>query len=108
MSNKDKKLMLLESPSKNDKIKSFLDDSWIVMATKGHLRDLDGKTLSVNTNNDFEPTYILSDSKKYVVQDIKNKMKQCNSVWLASDCDREGESIAWHVSQVLNLRYKSV
>ena len=101
MSIKDKKLMILESPSKNAKIKSFLDDSWIIMASKGHIRDLDGKTLSVDTANNFEPTYILSDSKKYVVQELKNKMKQCSSVWLASDCDREGESIAWHVSQVL-------
>ena len=80
MSIKDKKLMILESPSKNAKIKSFLDDSWIIMASKGHIRDLDGKTLSVDTANNFEPTYILSDSKKYVVQELKNKMKQCSSV----------------------------
>ena len=74
------------------------------MASKGHIRDLDSKKLSINIEQNFEPEYSVSESKKFVVQELKSRMKQCDFVWLASDLDREGESISWHISEVLGLK----
>lgn len=108
MSDKTKNLLIVESPSKIKKIQEILDKypkiSFIVMASKGHIRDLDSKKLSINIEQNFEPEYSVSESKKFVVQELKSRMKQCDFVWLASDLDREGESISWHISEVLGLK----
>ena len=106
---KDKQLLIVESPSKIKKIQEYIDkDSnlkgkFIVTSSRGHIRDLDNKCLSIDTDNNFEPFYMIPDSKKNVVRDLKSDYKKCHTVWLASDYDREGESIAWHISKVLKL-----
>ena len=99
-----KNLVIVESPAKIKKLQSFLGSDYIVIASYGHFRDLDYKTLSVDLENNFEPEYVISDSKKNVVREFKSKMKSCQTVYLASDFDREGEAIAWHIKEVLKLK----
>ena len=98
-----KNLVICESPAKIKKIQSFLGDNYIVKASFGHIRDLEKKSISVDLENGFTPTYVVSDGKDKVVRELKNEMKKCNKLWLASDFDREGESIAWHVQNVLKV-----
>ena len=99
----DKSLFIVESPSKVKKIQKFLGNKFIVLASFGHIRDLDHKKLSIDVDNDFKPTYVVSKGKNKVITELKSKAKKCNTVWLACDYDREGESIAWHISKVLKL-----
>lgn len=96
-------LVILESPSKEKKVKDILGDGFIVRASYGHIRDLDSSKLSIDIDNDFKPTYIVSDDKKRVVSNLKEISLACEHVYLASDLDREGESIAWHLSKALKL-----
>lgn len=111
MSNK-KILVIVESPGKIKKLQSILGDKYIVMASVGHLIDLNPKKLSIDIENDFEPTYqIISDpknkiSKKNVVADLRKAAKNASDVLLAADQDREGEMIAWSIATVLNLDIK--
>ena len=102
-----KNLVIVESPAKIKKLQSFLGSDYIVIASYGHFRDLDPKKLSVNLEERFEPEYIISDSKKNVVREFKTQMKKCQTVYLASDYDREGEAIAWHIKEVLKLKPES-
>jgi DNA topoisomerase I len=110
---KSKQLLIVESPSKINKIKEYIDKDeslkgqFIVTSSRGHIRDLDGKSLSINVDKNFEPYYLVPESKKNVVRDLKSDFKKCHTVWLASDYDREGESIAWHISEVLKLNKKN-
>ena len=101
--NGKKKVMIVESPAKIKKISSFLDKDWVVIASYGHFRDLDAKKLSIDVNDNFKPNYSVSESKKNVLHDLKYHQKNAESIWLASDYDREGESIAWHISDELKL-----
>ena len=105
ISNKKRKknLVICESPAKIKKIQSFLGDSYIVKASFGHIRDLEKKNISVDLENGFTPTYVVSDGKDKVVRDLKSEMKKCDKLWLASDFDREGESIGWHIQNVLKV-----
>lgn len=98
-----KNLVICESPAKIKKIQSFLGDSYIVKASFGHIRDLEKKNISVDLENGFTPTYVVSNGKDKVVRDLKSEMKKCDKLWLASDFDREGESIGWHVQNVLKV-----
>ena len=98
-----KNLVICESPAKIKKIQSFLGDNYIVKASFGHIRDLEKKSISVDLENGFTPKYVVSDGKDKVVRELKNEMKKCSKLWLASDFDREGESIAWHVQNVLKV-----
>ena len=98
-----KKLVIVESPNKTGKIGGFLGPEYIVKASFGHIRDLDRKTLSIDVDNNFEPSYITNPDKADVISELKRCMKKCDMCYLASDFDREGESIAWHVAQALNL-----
>lgn len=98
-----KNLVICESPAKIKKIQSFLGDSYIVKASFGHIRDLEKKSISVDLEDGFKPKYVVSDGKDKVVRDLKNEMKKCDKLWLASDFDREGESIAWHIQNVLKV-----
>ena len=97
-------LMIVESPNKIKKIKSFLDDNWIILASFGHIRDLKKKELAIEIDNNFNPLYQVLSDKKKVIDELKKAYKKCDSVWLASDLDYEGEAIAYHLVHVLGLK----
>ncbi len=101
-----KNLVIVESPAKAKTIEGFLGKEYTVKASQGHVRDLNKNTLSVNIENDFEPEYEISDDKKAIVADLKKLSKAAETVWLASDEDREGESISWHLYEALDLKKK--
>ena len=100
------KLVIVESPAKCTTIKRYLGEDYTVMASLGHIRDLatSGKDgLGVNVAEDFSPTYIINKDKQHIVKELKGVMNKCDEVILATDPDREGEAIAWHLAQVLGL-----
>ena len=97
-------LVIVESPGKIKKINAILGKDYLVKASIGHIRDLESSKLSIDVNNDFKPTYIVSKDKKQVVSDLKNCVKKCNDVILAADEDREGEAIAASLAEVLKLK----
>ena len=100
------KLIIVESPAKCDTIKRYLGEDYTIMASLGHIRDLatSGKGgLGVDIENDFKPTYSISSSKIKVVKSLQQAAKKAKEVILATDPDREGEAIAWHLAQVLGL-----
>lgn len=104
------KLVIVESPTKCTTIKRYLGKNYIVVASLGHIRDLarSGKGgLGVDIENDFKPTYKISPGKYAVVKNLKEQAKRCDEVILATDPDREGEAIAWHLTQVLGLDVKT-
>ncbi len=97
------KLVLIEGPGKRESVQHYLGKNYKVMPTFGHCRDLPEKTLGVNIENNFEPEYVVvADHKKYV-DAIKKEMKKAESVYFASDPDREGEAIAWHMCYLLGI-----
>ena len=96
-------LVIVESPAKAKTIEKFLGKDYHVVSSYGHIRDLVKKGMGVDTENDFEPEYVVPDDKKKTVTELKKLAKQAKVVWLASDEDREGEAIAWHLKEVLNL-----
>jgi DNA topoisomerase-1 len=101
-----KKLVIVESPSKSKTIQKYIGDDFQVVSSKGHIRDLaiKGKGgLGVDVDNDFTPTYVVSKDKKDVVKELKAAVKKADSVYLATDPDREGEAISWHLADVLGL-----
>ncbi|MCC7333114.1 MAG: type I DNA topoisomerase [Flavobacteriales bacterium] len=98
-----KNLVIVESPAKAKTIEKFLGKDFTVKSSFGHIRDLDGKSLSVDIDNNFEPQYSISADKKKVVADLKKLAEDSETVWLASDEDREGEAISWHLFQALKL-----
>ena len=102
-----KKLVIVESPNKIKKISQFLGNDYIVRASFGHIRNLASNELSIDIENDFKPKYINLQDKKNVINDLKANLKRCNEVYLAADYDREGEAIAWHLSDVLKLKDKN-
>ena len=97
------KLVLIEGPGKRESVQHYLGGDYKVMPTFGHCRDLPEKTLGVNVNNNFEPEYVLVPSHKKYVEDIKKEMKKAERVYFASDPDREGEAIAWHMCHLLGI-----
>ena len=97
-------LVIVESPAKAKKIEKFLGKGFVVKSSFGHIRDLEKKNLGININNGFEPNYEVSSDKKTVVSELKSLAKKAETVWLASDPDREGEAIAWHLFQTLGLK----
>ncbi|MEE4198479.1 MAG: type I DNA topoisomerase [Bacteroidales bacterium] len=96
-------LVIVESPAKAKTIEKFLGKDFIVKSSYGHIRDLAKKNFGVNLNDDYEPQYIIPDDKKAVVKELKKEAQKAKMVWLASDEDREGEAIAWHLFKVLEL-----
>src|SRR4051794_24991713 len=94
------KLAIVESPAKAKTISSFLGDEWTVLASYGHIRDLPDKGLGVDVDNHFKPTYEVR-ARKDVLADIKAALKTADELFLATDEDREGEAIAWHLNEVL-------
>lgn len=100
------KLIIVESPHKSQTIGKFLGKDYEVLASKGHIRDLasSGKMgLGVNIEDNFKPTYIISKDKNTIVKELKSAVKKADEVYLATDPDREGEAISWHLAQVLGL-----
>ncbi len=99
-----KPLVIVESPAKARTISGFLGDGYVVMASIGHIRDLPKSGLSIDVDDHFRPDYIVPPEKKKVVADLKRALGDASELILATDEDREGEAIAWHVREVLNPR----
>ena len=97
-----KNLVIVESPAKAKTIEKFLGEDYKVMSSYGHIRDLKKKELSINDTT-LEPEYEIPDEKKKLVSELKTQAKKASQVWLASDEDREGEAISWHLCEVLGL-----
>ncbi|MCD8434329.1 DNA topoisomerase 1 [Tenacibaculum dicentrarchi] len=98
-----KNLVIVESPAKAKTIEKFLGKDFQVESSYGHIADLPSKELGIDVEGDFSPKYIISDDKKPVVKKLKSLAKKAETVWLASDEDREGEAIAWHLKEQLKL-----
>ena len=98
-----KKLLIVESPAKAKTIEKFLGSDYQVKSSFGHVRDLEKGKRGINIDNDFQPSYIISPEKTKVVKELRDTAKLASEVWLATDEDREGEAIAWHLCEVLNL-----
>ncbi|HIV86300.1 MAG TPA: type I DNA topoisomerase [Candidatus Monoglobus merdigallinarum] len=98
-----KKLVIVESPTKVDSVKKYLGSSYNIEATMGHLRDLPKSQLGVDTENNFEPKYITIRGKGELIAKLKKKAKAADKVYLATDPDREGEAISWHLAHILNI-----
>jgi DNA topoisomerase-1 len=102
-SNIKKSLVIVESPAKARTINKYLGSGYEVKASMGHVRDLPSKGLNVDIENNFEPTYEITPGKKRTVISLKAAAKKCDGLYLATDLDREGEAIAWHLAQILNI-----
>ena len=98
-----KNLVIVESPGKIKKIQDALGSEYVVKASMGHIRDLDESGLSIDIENGFAPKYVIPADKKKVVTDLKKAAKEASAIWLASDADREGEAISWHLYETLEL-----
>ncbi|MDY0287031.1 MAG: DNA topoisomerase, partial [Bacteroidales bacterium] len=98
-----KNLVIVESPAKAKTIEGFLGKDFTVKSSFGHVRDLSKKDLGVDVNNGFKPEYEISSDKIKVVKELQKLAKEAEVIWLASDEDREGEAISWHLSETLHL-----
>lgn len=98
-----KNLLIVESPAKAKTIEKILGKDFSVKSSYGHVRDLPKGNISVDIEHDFEPSYIITPDKKKLVSELKAAVKQAETVWLATDEDREGEAISWHLCKVLGL-----
>lgn len=99
-----KNLVIVESPAKAKTIQQFLGKDFSVKSSFGHIRDLHTNTISVDIEHGFKPEYVIPEDKKKLVQELENAAKSADIVWLASDEDREGEAIAWHLKETLGLK----
>ncbi len=100
----EQNLVIVESPAKAKTIEKFLGEDFLVKSSFGHIRDLEKKNLGIDVAHNYQPQYVISADKKAVVSELKKLAKQAKTVWLASDEDREGEAIAWHLAEVLDLK----
>lgn len=99
-------LLIVESPTKAKTIERFLkqlNKPFQVSSCFGHIRDLRKQNMGIDIDHGYKPIYEISESKKDLVRDLKSKVKKANEIWLATDEDREGESISWHLCEVLGL-----
>ncbi|KAF0198232.1 MAG: DNA topoisomerase I [Bacteroidetes bacterium] len=101
-----KNLVIVESPAKAKTIEGFLGKDFIVKSSFGHVRDLSKKQLGVDVENDFKPTYEVSADKTKLIKELRKLASEAEVVWLASDEDREGEAISWHLAEALSLDMK--
>lgn len=101
-----KNLVIVESPAKAKTIEGYLGKDFVVKSSYGHVRDLAKKGIAIDIENDFKPNYEVSPDKKAVVAELKKLTKEADVVWLATDEDREGEAISWHLFETLNLAKK--
>ena len=99
-----KNLVIVESPAKKKIIQGFLGKDFVVESSIGHIRDLPKKGgMAIDIENGFEPNYVISEDKTKVVKHLRSVAKKAETVWLATDEDREGEAIAWHLTEALKL-----
>lgn len=101
-----KNLVIVESPAKAKTIEGYLGKDFVVKSSFGHVRDLAKKGVAIDVENNFQPNYVVSPDKKQVVSELKKMAKEAETVWLATDEDREGEAISWHLYETLNLKNK--
>ena len=101
-------LVIVESPAKAKTIEGFLGKDFVVASSYGHIRDLEKKNSGIDIENKFHPTYIIPDDKKKVVSELKKLVKKVDTVWLATDEDREGEAISWHLKEALKLKDENI
>ncbi len=104
MQNTNKNLVIVESPAKAKTIEKYLGSDYKVLSSYGHIRDLKDKGLGIEIENNYKPVYIIPEDKATVVKSLKKEAKNAPMVWLASDEDREGEAIAWHLFEALELK----
>lgn len=97
------KLVFIEGPGKKEAISKYLGSDYLVFPTKGHVRDLPAKSYAIDKKNNYEPTYEIIPEKKSLVADLKKKAQNAEAIYLATDPDREGEAIAWHLATILDL-----
>ena len=100
-------LVIVESPAKAGTIQKYLGNDYIVKSSFGHIRDLQDNELSIDVDNGFAPQYVIPSDKKKVVAELKKAAKEASMVWLASDEDREGEAISWHLFETLGLKQEN-
>ena len=98
-----KQVVIVESPAKAKTIERYLGSDFQVLSSFGHIRDLPKKGLNIDIAHNFKPTYAISPDKQKVVNELQKASKKSSGVWLASDGDREGEAIAWHLCLALGL-----
>src|SRR5215216_6437197 len=98
-----KNLLIVESPAKAKTIEKILGSDFEVKSCYGHIRDLEKGDMGIDVNNNYKPRYIVPDEKEKVVRELKQLAKKSDEVWLATDEDREGEAISWHLCEVLGL-----
>lgn len=98
------KLVIIEGPGKRDTLKKYLGEGYDVFATKGHVRDLPVNETAVDVSNNFEPKYVIMPDKQAIIKDLKSKAMKAEKVLLATDPDREGEAISWHIEKILNIK----
>ena len=98
-----KNVVIVESPAKANTIEKFLGKDFLVTSSYGHIRDLEKKDMGIDVKNNFAPKYIIPEDKKAVVRELKKITKKADTVWLATDEDREGEAISWHLKEALEL-----
>lgn len=101
-----KNLVIVESPAKAKTIENYLGKGFVVKSSYGHVRDLASKGLAIDIENNFKPDYAVSADKKPIVAELKKLVKDAEIIWLATDEDREGEAISWHLYETLNLKKK--
>ena len=97
------KLVIIEGPGKRDTLKKYLGSEYDVVATKGHIRDLPVKSMGVDFSTNFEPKYEIMPGKESIIKELKDKSAKAEKVLLATDPDREGEAISWHIGKILNI-----
>ncbi|MCK4446455.1 MAG: DNA topoisomerase I, partial [Candidatus Marinimicrobia bacterium] len=98
-----KNLLIVESPSKARTIKKYLGRDFQILASVGHIRDLPVKEIGVDIQRNFKPKYVTIKGKTRIIQQLRTAAKNASSVYLATDPDREGEAIAWHIASVLKV-----
>ena len=103
-----KNLVIVESPAKAKTISRFLGKEYTVMASMGHVRDLPKSKMGIDTEKSFEADYLISDDKKKVISGLKAAMKKADTLWIATDEDREGEAIGWHLLAALDAYKKKI
>ncbi|MCX7736685.1 MAG: type I DNA topoisomerase [Candidatus Kapabacteria bacterium] len=102
----EKNLVIVESPAKAKTIERYLGKDFKVVSSMGHVRDLPKDDKAIDIKNNFKPQYEVTPDKKQIVNDLKKKVKESDVIWLATDADREGEAIAWHLKEALNIGKK--
>lgn len=98
------KLVIIEGPGKRDTLKKYLGADYDVFATKGHVRDLPAKSMCIDINHNFEPKYEIMPDKKEIIKELLTKAAKADKVYIATDPDREGEAIAWHLQYILKIK----